>query len=64
MAKHIQMEELHLTVYAPRGLPAQEYDARRQALDDLLFHARLRPAIRRVARRHPALSKAKVRLPR
>jgi hypothetical protein len=31
---------------------------------DLPFHARLRRAVRRVARRHPTLSKAKVRLSR
>ena len=64
MAKHILIEEFHLTAYAPRGLPAQEYDAMRQALDDPRFHARLHRAVRRVACRHPALSKAKVRLSR
>jgi len=53
-----------VTVYAPRGLPAQEYDAMRQTLDDRPFHDQLRRAVRRVARRHPALSKAKVRLSR
>jgi hypothetical protein len=28
------LKAFHLTVYAPRGLSAQEYDALRQALDD------------------------------
>jgi hypothetical protein len=64
VARWIVMEELHLTVHAPRGLPDQEHDAMRQALDDPRFHAQLRRAVRRVARRHPALSKAKVRLSR
>ena len=64
VAKCILMEAFHLTVYAPRGLPAQEFDAMRQALDDPLFHARLRRIFRRVACRHPTLSKAKVRLSR
>jgi hypothetical protein len=64
VAKHIRIEEFHLTVCAPRGLSAQAYDVMRQALDDLPFHARLRRAVRRFACRHPALSKAKVRLAR
>jgi hypothetical protein len=64
VAKHILIEEFRLAVYAPRGLPAQDYEAMRQALDDPLFHARLRRAVRRVAHRHPALSKAQVRLSR
>jgi hypothetical protein len=58
------MEEFHLTVFAPRGLPQSEHDAIRQTLDDPRFHAQLCRAVRRVARRHPALSKAKVRLSR
>jgi hypothetical protein len=64
VAKHSLIEELHLTACAPRGLSVQADDALRQALDDSLFHARLRRAARRVACRHPALSKAKVRLAR
>jgi hypothetical protein len=61
VARRIRREEFHLTVYAPCGLPAQEYDAMRQALDDLLFLARLHPAVRGVIRRNPVLRKAKVR---
>jgi hypothetical protein len=33
------LEAFHLTVYAPRGLSAQAYDALQQALDDPLFLA-------------------------
>jgi hypothetical protein len=58
------IEEHHLTVCAPRGLSAQEYDALRQALDDPPFHARLRRTFRRVVCRHPALGMAQVRLAR
>jgi hypothetical protein len=61
VAKHIQIEEFHLTVYAPRGLPAQDHDALRQPLDDSLFLARFRRTFRRVVCRHPALSKAQGR---
>ncbi len=64
MARGIVLEEFHLTVYAPRGLPDGEYDAMRQALDDPPLHARLRRAARHVLRRHPALKKVKARLSR
>ena len=64
MAKHIRIEEFHLTVCAPRGLSAQAYDVMRQALDNPPFHARLRGIFCRVAGRHPALSKAQARLSR
>ena len=60
MAKRILVEEFHLTVYALRGLATGEYDALRQALDDPLFLARLRRAVRR----HSALGKTNVRLSR
>jgi hypothetical protein len=56
------MEEFHLTVFAPRGLLAQAYDAMRQTLDDPHFPKGLGRAIRRFIRRYPSLSKAKGRL--
>jgi hypothetical protein len=46
MAKAIVMDEFHLTIYAPRGLPKSKYDALRQALEGPLFQADLRRAIR------------------
>jgi hypothetical protein len=61
VARRILVEEFHLTVYAPRSLATGEYDALRQALDDPLFRARLRRAIRGVIRTHPALREAIVR---
>ena len=64
MARHILIEVFNLTVCAPRGLSAQAYDALRQTLDDPPFHARLRRIFHRVVCRHPALSKAQVRLAR
>jgi len=64
VARHIRIEEFHLAAYAPRGLSAQAYDAMRQTTDDPPFHARLRRTFRRVLRRHPARSKAQVRLAR
>ena len=64
MAKGILMEELHVTAYAPRGLPAAEYDAMRQVLTDAGFLTVLRRAVRRVFRRHPPLDQVRVRLTR
>jgi hypothetical protein len=64
MAKNILLEEFHLTVVAPRGLPPAEYDAMRQAVTSAQFIIRLRHAVRRVFRREAALSRAKVRLSR
>jgi hypothetical protein len=55
------MEEFPLTVLAPSGLPAHEYDAMRRALDDPHFHAQLRRA---VVRRRPPLGNVKVTLSR
>ncbi len=64
MPKRIVMEEFHLTVFAPRGLPDAEYDAIQLTLNDAGFQKTLRRAIRRVFRREASLSKAKVRMNR
>jgi hypothetical protein len=64
MPKDVLLEEFHVTVIAPRGLPAPEYDAMRQAVNSAPFVTRLRHAVRRVFRREASLNKAKVRLSR
>ena len=64
VAKGILLEEFHLTVRAPPGLPDAEYDAIRLALDGKPFRARLRRAARRVFGKYPALSKVRVKLSR
>jgi hypothetical protein len=58
------MEEYHLTVFAPRGLPEYEYDAIREVLDERRFRRDLSRAARQVFRRYPQLAKVKVRLSR
>ncbi|HYT89737.1 MAG TPA: hypothetical protein VEL76_13600 [Gemmataceae bacterium] len=60
MPKAIQMEQYHVTVYAPRGLPEEEYDAMHRTLIDPHFRTELRRAVRRVVGRHPSLRKVKV----
>ena len=64
MARRIQMDEIHLTAYAPGGLSAPEYEAIRRALDDPRLHTALARAARRVLRRSPPLSPVRVRLSR
>lgn len=64
MAKRLLMEEYHVTVLAPHGLPVADYDAIRRTLTDPTFEARLRKAVRRVFRKEASLDKTKVRLGR
>ena len=64
MAERIVIEEYHLTVLVPRGLPETEAEAIRLTLADPAFEARLRRAVKRVFRREAALDEAKVRLGR
>ena len=64
MARSILMEELHLTVYAPYGLPDQEYDAIRRTLDGAHFRVGLRRVVRRFCRRQPSLARVRVQLTR
>jgi|HubBroStandDraft_6_1064221.scaffolds.fasta_scaffold472864_2 hypothetical protein len=64
MPRAVVLEEFHLTVTAPRGLGAAEYDAIRRTLDARGFRAGLRRAARGVFRRHPALARARFALSR
>lgn len=64
MAKFILIDEFHLTVYAPRGQPATEYDAVRHTLDDPPFQTALRRTVRHVARQFPDLRKVRLTLTR
>jgi hypothetical protein len=64
VAKRSLMEQVHLSVFAPSGLPAHEYDAIRQALDGPRLHTQLRRAVGHLIRRHRSLSKVKAAVPR
>jgi hypothetical protein len=55
MPRMILMDEFHLGLRAPHGLPEVEYQAIRHVLNDRRFQAELRRAVREVASRHPAL---------
>jgi len=58
------MEEFHLTVLAPPGLPTSAYDAIRQTLVSAVFRASLCRAVRTVFSRHPELAWVKVKVSR
>jgi hypothetical protein len=64
MPRGVLIDEYHLTVRAPRGLPEAAYDAMRRVLDDARFQTLLRLAALAVFRQHPALAKARVSLTR
>ena len=64
MARFILIDELHLTVYAPCGLPVAEYDAITRALSGGRLRRQLLRSIQRVLRRHAALHKVRLTLTR
>jgi hypothetical protein len=64
MATAMLMGAFYLSVFAPRGLRAAEYDALRRTLDGAGFRAKLGRAVRGVFRRYPSLNKAKIRITR
>ena len=64
MARAILMEEFHLPLYAPRGLPGQEYNAIRRTLDGAHFRVGLRRVVRRFCRRQPSLARVRVQFTR
>ncbi len=64
MAKAILMEEFHLTVFAPSGLPETEYNAIHRALNTTRFRASLGRAAREAFRNDPALAGVRVTLTR
>lgn len=64
MADLITIEEFHLTVLVPPGLPERQTEAIRRTLDGRRFQVRLLSAARKVCRRYAALRKARLRLSR
>jgi hypothetical protein len=64
MAKPILIDEFHLSVLVPRGLPEAQYSMIRHTLDDARFQTDLRSAIHNVFRKDPSLRKARVKVSR
>ena len=59
MAKTVILDELHLVVRVPTGLPVWAANAARRALTDPRFVAELMRAVRRLVRTRPPLSVAR-----
>lgn len=62
MAKLILMEEFHVTIRAPAGLPETTYLRARRALSSRRFQLRLRNAVDKVFRGHPSLKPLKLHI--
>lgn len=58
----ILMDQLHLALLVPRGLPKKEYTPIRRVLRSPAFHSKLHRAIRDVLRRYPSLRKVRTTL--
>jgi hypothetical protein len=56
--RKLLLEQFHLDVYIPRGLPGAEVDAMRWTLKSAGFRARLRRTVEVVFRCYPAFRKA------
>jgi hypothetical protein len=60
----ILIDEIHIDMHVPKGLPDAEYQAIRHVVNDRRFRAALRRAVRAVVGRHLALGKVRLTLSR
>ena len=64
MAKSTLIDELHLTVLVPAGLPRVNQDAVARTLKSQRFQARLRDALRKFLSAYPSLKSVKFTISR
>ncbi|QDU19750.1 hypothetical protein [Urbifossiella limnaea] len=64
MAKSVVIDELHVTVRVPAGLPDEYAEAVRDALAGTAFMDRLRQAVRAAVRAFPELAAVRFSLTR
>ena len=64
MAKHVVIEELHVTLRVPDDLSDKLVDQARESLDSRLFRSRLSRAVRQVMAGFPALTGVRVQITR
>ena len=64
MKKAVLMDEFHLAVFAPRGLPAADYAAIRRTLNARRFRAALRGAVQQLCRWYPPLRDVRITVTR
>jgi hypothetical protein len=63
-SKSIVIDEFHLTIRVPRGLPEAEYSSVKRVLDDAAFQDGLRRAVRLFLKRYAVLDKVRVTVSR
>jgi len=59
MPKVVLLEEFHVTMSAPAGLPDVRYVAMRRTLTGKGFRGRLRRAVTEVLRKYPSLARVR-----
>ena len=64
MARNLLIDEFHLTLFAPRQLNEEEYEAIYQTLNDAQFLKLLRRMVRDVVRKYPSLCEVRISITR
>jgi hypothetical protein len=64
MPGRLLLEQFHLDVYVPRGVPPAAVDAMRRTLKSVAFRGRLLRAVDAVVRQHRSLRRLTIRLSR
>jgi hypothetical protein len=64
MPKTVLLDEIHVTVLAPRGLKEKDYEAMSRTLRGRSFLGALRRSVRGVVGEYPALRRALVNVSR
>ena len=64
MARTLLIDEFQLTLFAPRRLAEEEYEAIYQTLNDAQFLKLLRRMVRDVVRKYPSLCEVRVSITR
>ena len=64
MSKTVLLDEIHVTVLAPRGLKDNEYMGTSRTLHSRRFLGALRRSVRHVIRNYPTLRRATVKVSR
>ena len=59
MRRRLLMDQFHVSIWVPPGLPASTYRSLRRTLDKSRFQAALHRAVREVVRRYPTLRQAR-----
>ena len=62
MPKGILIDEWHVTIVAPRGLPEARYVAMHRTLSGRPFRRAFRQAVQAVFRKYASLNKARIRI--